>query len=87
MALSKQITKTFPILGEASINAYIKIENFSGNKDSLTVLAVYKKDTAQGDYIASDAYSFDYDITGVNPIEQAYNYLKTLPEFADAVNC
>lgn len=28
-----------------------------------------------------------YDIAGDNPIAQAYTHLKTLPEFADAVDC
>jgi hypothetical protein len=28
-----------------------------------------------------------YDLTGDNPIRQAYKYLKTLPEFAGAVDC
>lgn len=28
-----------------------------------------------------------YDLEGENPMEQAYAHLKTLPEFADAVDC
>lgn len=28
-----------------------------------------------------------YEMSGENPIKQAYEYLKTLPEFADAVDC
>jgi hypothetical protein len=31
--------------------------------------------------------SCKYDITGNNPIAQAYMYLKTLPEFASAKDC
>lgn len=31
-------------------------------------------------------YEFEYDQNGSNPIEQAYNYLKTLPEFEGATN-
>jgi len=29
----------------------------------------------------------EYDMDGANPIAQAYAHLKTLPEFADAVDC
>jgi len=29
----------------------------------------------------------DYDIAGKNPIAQAYEHLKTLPEFAGATDC
>ena len=28
-----------------------------------------------------------YDLAGENPLKQAYSYLKTLPEFAGAVDC
>lgn len=30
---------------------------------------------------------FALDLDGPNPIKQAYEHLKTLPEFADAVDC
>jgi hypothetical protein len=30
---------------------------------------------------------FNYDINGENPIKQVYIYLKSLPEFAGAVDC
>jgi hypothetical protein len=32
-------------------------------------------------------YGCDYNLNGANPIAQAYYYLKTLPEFADAIDC
>ena len=45
-------------------------------------------------YVASDKPFFlekmleaPYDIEGVNPIKQAYEHLKTLPEFEGAVDC
>jgi hypothetical protein len=31
--------------------------------------------------------TYPYDLDGHNPIKQAYLYLKTLPEFSDAVDC
>lgn len=37
--------------------------------------------------LSNISYSCVYDITGENPIKQAYEYLKTLPEFANATDC
>jgi hypothetical protein len=31
--------------------------------------------------------SFAYALDGPNPIKQAYQFLKTLPEFSDAIDC
>lgn len=38
-------------------------------------------------HFADVGYECVYDIVGENPIKQAYEYVKTLPEFADAVDC
>lgn len=38
-------------------------------------------------YFNAKAFECPYDLGGANPIEQAYEYLKTLPEFADAIDC
>lgn len=35
----------------------------------------------------SKAFDFSVDLEGPNPIKQAYLHLKTLPEFADAIDC
>jgi len=32
-------------------------------------------------------YRFEYSIDGENPIKQAYEYIKTLPEFEGAEDC
>ena len=38
-------------------------------------------------HFADVEYSSAYSIDGENPISQAYAHLKTLPEFAGAVDC
>jgi hypothetical protein len=38
-------------------------------------------------HFADSAYDCGYAIDGENPIKQAYEHLKTLPEFADANDC
>ncbi len=32
-------------------------------------------------------YVTSYNIDGENPFKQAYEYIKTLPEYADAIDC
>lgn len=32
-------------------------------------------------------YACAYSLEGANPVDQAYLYLKSLPEFADAIDC
>lgn len=37
--------------------------------------------------IHGDSYQCPYDLDGPNDFIQAYTYLKTLPEFAEAIDC
>jgi hypothetical protein len=67
-------------------SSYIKINSISGNKKSMAAF-VETLSKVDGCLIESKQYSFDYDLNGENPIKQAYLHLKTLPEFADAVDC
>lgn len=67
-------------------NTYIKIESFSGAKNLITLVVAYKKD-AETLPFNNVLFSFTPDLTGINFIAQGYEYLKTLPEFSDAINC
>lgn len=87
MALSQSTTlnnnfnepSTFP-------DAYIRVEKVETTKQSSTALvATYKE--AEGQFLVSNLYGFVPDLTGANHIQQAYEYLKTLPEFANATDC
>ena len=84
MALSK--TTTSPQGFEAT-SAYHRVEGVSliTNASMTFRVRVYKDVSfpAFGD----DGFVCAYDITGENPIKQAYLYLKTLPEFASATDC
>ena len=44
-------------------------------------------DTRENASLGSKEYEFSVDLEGPHPIKQAYLYLKTLPEFADAIDC
>lgn len=39
-----------------------------------------------GEQFNAETYTADYDINGLNPFKQAYNYLKALPQFENAID-
>lgn len=89
MALQKNIKLTDNFGIEVEIpNAYIRVEYTEcSKKESRYNLSINKKDENEIRSLSNVYDVFDYDINGENPIKQAYLYLKTLPEFADAVDC
>jgi len=73
-------------LGQTVVNlddVYVKIETISGDKKQLMVFVSFKGFNVSG----SKTYTFSPDMNGPNIVKQAYLHLKTLPEFADAVDC
>lgn len=69
-------------------DAYVKVESFTGDKNHLRFVTVVKicKDSEPLP-LPNEAYGFEYELNAGNPLEQAYVYLKTLPEFTGAVDC
>jgi len=70
-------------------DAYHKIVSVTGGKKALDViLAVYESSTSVSP-LWEQKFTFKPSVeTGSdNFLAQAYTYLKTLPEFADAVDC
>jgi hypothetical protein len=67
-------------------NAYCKVNKQEGTKNSVSfdVNFLTAKD---GQIIDSKIYQFTPDLSGSNFIRQAYDHLKTLPEFAGATDC
>ena len=87
MALTKQITLTNNFGDDVVFNsAYIKVDNLMGNKTQMRIdVAIHKK---QGEQVVDRKnYLFTPDLSGKNFIAQAYDYLKTQPEFVGAVDC
>ena len=85
MALLKNVTRT--ALGSDVIlpNCYIKVDEVSGNKHKVQILVAFiindeVVDTTRVSFAPSVADSSD------NFIKQAYEHLKTLPEFAGATD-
>lgn len=87
MALQKNIKLTDNFEIEVTIeNAYIRVEKTDcSKKEAKYTISINKSNDG---LMLKNLYGiFDYDINGENPIKQAYLHLKTLPEFADAVDC
>jgi hypothetical protein len=67
-------------------NAYIRIWRYEGDKEKMHFEAgVHASKDAE--MITSQGYRISLNLDGANPIKQAYEYLKSLPEFSDAVDC
>jgi hypothetical protein len=63
---------------------YIKVETVNGSKK--TVLANVTMTNKEG-IVRNYSCAFEPNMNGGNFIAQAYFYLKTLPEFANAIDC
>lgn len=84
MALKKTITNIYGIQVK---DAYHRVENVSlVSKEGMRFSLRSYKDT-EFPYFAEIGFNCPYDLSGANPIEQAYTYVKQQPEFNDAVNC
>jgi hypothetical protein len=74
-------------------DAYVRIDGLRGNKDKIMLtVSVYKDKQAQTDGknpADQKLYNFIPDITdtSLNFVKQGYLYLKTLPEYSDALDC
>jgi hypothetical protein len=85
MALQKTVTTPQDF---DAVDAYHRVNGvtlISKSKINFSVQSFKNKDALVA--FASEQHSCLYDLTGNNPIAQAYYYLKTLPEFAGAKDC
>jgi len=66
-------------------NCYVKVSSVKGSKiDAIAEVEIFNANKLRIDH---RFYSFDVSMDGPNFIKQAYQFLKTLPEFSDAVDC
>lgn len=84
MALAKTVLTVY---GFKAINAYHRVEAVS--LKSKTAMTFYIRSYVSTDkpFFMENVLSCAYNIDGGNPIAQAYEHLKTLPEFAGATDC
>jgi len=85
MALEKTVQTEFGFTAE---NAYHKIGVVKISKKNVMHFNAdsYTSKNAQKPFF-SEGHVCGYDLTGANPIAQAYAHIKTLPEFAGATDC
>lgn len=87
MALKKQMTLVSNFGDDVVFNdAYIKVENLAGDKSHIRMdVSIQKKVNEK--IVDRKHFVFVPDLSGKNFIAQGYDYLKTLPEFAGAIDC
>jgi hypothetical protein len=85
MALKKTSQTAF---GIEVADAYHRVEGLKlVGKDQIAFQVRSYKDNSGLPHFADAAAGCAYNLNGENPIKQAYVYLKTTPEFADAQDC
>ena len=87
MALTKEI-ELENNFGEKSIfpDCYIKIESLNGDKSNINLNVSLYNNIDSKRFLKSITESFTPTLDK-NFIEQGYEYLKTLDEYSDAVDC
>jgi|688.fasta_scaffold286675_1 hypothetical protein len=87
MALQKTIT-LIDNFGEVVTfeSAYVKVLRVVGSKSEVEIIYGIARNNT-GDVLQINSVRFIPDMDGENFIRQAYLHLKTLPEFANAVDC
>jgi hypothetical protein len=86
------LTQTIQVGTTTFTDAFIRIDRviiprkgFDGERFVEAVAAIHESEGSKP--IDFRGYYFNLDMDGENPVKQAYIHLKTLPEFADAVDC
>jgi hypothetical protein len=86
MALKKSFEVSPGLMAQ---EAYFRVNNVNivyGEPASATV-HVYASSEHTGKPVQVRCYGFAHTLEGDNAIRQAYDHLKTLPEFAGATDC
>ena len=87
MALS--MTKTINVVNQSVVfqNAYASVQSINGAKNEMNAF-VQTSVEKNGAVIDVLVFKFPYSYeSNKNVIQQAYEHLKTLPEFANATDC
>lgn len=64
-------------------DVYIKVSNVNGSKEE----AICHIEFTSSTFSWAKQYQFQPSMDGANFIKQAYEHLKTLPEFQNAIDC
>lgn len=88
MALMQNYTADYYGVPVVFDDAYYKVDTISGTKDLQNFCVLVYKTSEKITQIDMQMYQFVPDLNSTeNFIAQAYSYLKTLPEYANAIDC
>lgn len=89
MALSTKYTITISDKQLTFESAYYEIINVSGNKKDMHLTVVIFNSSEKNDELGTQQFIFHPSEAegSSNIFKQGYEYLKTLPEFATAIDC
>jgi hypothetical protein len=65
----------------------VRVSHVAGTKHDVTANVMFHKDSTEGEAFQGGTYTFKPNMDGANFIKQAYDHLKTLPEFTNAQDC
>ena len=84
MALNKTVTtpQGFEASGAYHRVSFVRLDG----KDKIVFIVSSNKDKTSSSF-EDRSFEAAYDLEGGNPIKQAYEYLKTKPEFAGSTDC
>lgn len=86
MALQVTVTEKDNFGIEVTLNnTYCKVSSVIADKETATAIVSFLSGQNGSTYKKKE-YNFTPDLDGSNFIKQAYNHLKTLPEFSDATD-
>ena len=86
MAFSLDFDAKTPFGSVKVLDSYVRATSVATSKnEAVATVDFFKAQNSQ--LLKQQTYIFPYDLEGPNPIKQAYLHLKTLPEFADAIDC
>jgi hypothetical protein len=79
---------TTTVHGLTATDAYHRVEHVViASKSQIEFAVMSYASTGNPMAFGAKTMRCGYDMDGANPIRQAYLYLKTLPEFSNAVDC
>lgn len=89
MALQKTIVKNLYGKDVQYDNCYCQIDSVTGGKENMGLCLNILTSHENGHLLDRVYYSFVPSVTdkATNYHKQGYEYLKTLPEFTDAIDC
>jgi hypothetical protein len=84
MALKKTVKTVF---GLDAVDAYHRVEGVRLLSKEKIQFQLRSSLDGVLPHFADAQHECEYSLIGANPIDQAYAYIKALPEFADAIDC